>query len=114
MSGFSSNLNELDTAARQHLPQISTQYTTMVSQLTGTDAIDGNLAADPPVCASGGLFAIGWAEMRAEVAKVLSTSSQNAASIGKTLEKVVEAYAVAESTIATNMDQLNQPSTSKK
>lgn len=107
MAGFQVDLEDLDRAARQDLPQISSTYRTLATQVSQAKSVDKDLAAEPGVIGSG-VFAISWANLRTQVANMLDTSSNNAASIGTDLAHVVDTYAATNSQIQGDLEALNK------
>lgn len=111
MDGFQVDLEELDRAARQFLPQIASTYRTLATQVGDAKSVDQDLAAEPAVIGAG-VFAVSWANLRTQIAKILDTSSKNAASIGTDLAGVVDTYAATNSQIEGDIQALNKTLTS--
>ncbi|HWC84806.1 MAG TPA: hypothetical protein VG756_33010 [Pseudonocardiaceae bacterium] len=108
MDGFEAELQYIDKAARLHLPALNAVYTTAANLGAGTSSVDGNVAADPPVCRNGGAFGKQWQELREQIVSVLNTCAWNATKIEVGLGHVVDTYAANDAKIAADMNSLTQ------
>lgn len=100
---FQTNLESLNNVARKDLRDLSYTYAVLANEARNTNLADDNVAADPPVTGSAGLFAISWAALRAEVVEVMDTCAGNAVKIGNAMVHVVDTYAATDAQIADAM-----------
>ncbi len=103
-SNFELDLKELDRAARVDLPLLSSTFSSLASQVASTNSIASDLAADPPVCRTGGASARAWVALRDQIEMVLYVCAKNASDIGTDLGDVVNAYVGTDTQIAADLN----------